>query len=81
MSETQSTLPSAEALAALIQNGCMAADGAVLRNPGPTAADETRTAIDAALRMLFDNGLIMAAPMDEWPEWLELDRWREIASR
>lgn len=60
----------------LVRSGCFAADSVVVDNRGCTGAEATRLAVDAALRMLLDNGMISIAPRDQWPEWTEIDRWR-----
>lgn len=63
----------------LVRTGCLAADSVVIGLRNATPAEETRVAIDAAIRALLDNGLISVTPSAQWPQWIEIDRWRAAA--
>lgn len=71
MTDTNWTEPDPVILDEITQQGCFAADEAILSGGrGATAAGQTRIGVRAALRMLLANGIITVTPRDEWPEWV-----------
>ena len=78
--------PDGEVLGQLTHDAMFAADAEAMkpgvpsriRNPdgsrqGETPHEHATRVVRAALRMLLANGLVIAAPQDERPEWIVID--------